>query len=579
MIASRYEILSTLGRGGMGMVYKAHDRVLDETVAVKVLRSDLGDQRDLARRFLSEIKLARRVRHPNVCAIHEYGEDGPTHYISMEFVDGIDLRQTLKAKGAFPAEHAARLASEIARGLQAIHDLGIVHRDLKTSNVMVDASQRIRLMDFGIAKKVDSDTHATATGSIVGTPEYMSPEQARGGRADIRSDVYSLGVLTYELVTGRVPFRAETPVGILMKHIQDRAPIEDVHSAGLQAIVARALEKEPENRFQTAREMAAALEAVAGATRPTVVGPVAMRRRGATAPALARDPAVEPTVVPTQAPTAVPTFVPTTGSSAATEVRSPTIKTGSISARGISIPPTRIAVVVIGFVAITGASYYALQDRLGGSRQPTVAVSDHPAGPALDDPAASPPSSAPREDGALVRSRPATAVRAVRDAQRIAAAKGLAAPLPARVTPPDAVHVPLTAQPTQTAPTPATAPTETAAIPPAETSNTLPAETPRAVVATPDRALPSPASTAPLGAATLAGSGLLLIQVKPEAEIAVDGKPMGRMGFFTVPLPSGSHTIVFTHPKYQPLLRTVEVAPDGRHRLTVDLKDDALPRP
>src|SRR5688572_16792639 len=197
VVAARYEILEPLGRGGMGMVYRAHDRTLDEEVALKVLRSEVARDADMARRFRQEIKLARKVRHANVCGIHEYGEDGDLRFIAMEFIEGVDLRRVLQQRGALPTAEAFEVSVQVAEGLQAIHEAGIIHRDLKTPNIMRDARGYVRLMDFGIAKQHGADVTlgATAMGMIVGTPEYMSPEQARGERIDFRSDVYALGIV------------------------------------------------------------------------------------------------------------------------------------------------------------------------------------------------------------------------------------------------------------------------------------------------------------------------------------------------------------------------------------------------
>src|SRR6185436_5619602 len=202
-IANRYEIEGVLGEGGMGLVYKAKDRVLEEVVALKVLRPNFARTPEADRRLRSEIKLARKVSHRNVCRIHEYGEDvGGLRYISMELLEGVDLRQVLRERGGLPADEAFRTVLQVADGLQAIHEVGVIHRDLKTPNIMRDARGTIRLMDFGIAKEWGAANSATATGLVMGTPEYMSPEQARGDKIDFRSDVYALGIILYELFTG-----------------------------------------------------------------------------------------------------------------------------------------------------------------------------------------------------------------------------------------------------------------------------------------------------------------------------------------------------------------------------------------
>lgn len=265
IIAGRYEVLSPLGRGGMGMVYKAHDRMLEETVAIKVLRSEFARTHEMAKRFRHEIKLARRVSHRNVCRIHEYGEDGPLRYISMEYLQGNDLKQELREKGPPPAEEAFDVTIQVAEGLQAIHDVGIIHRDLKTPNLMRDARGVVRLMDFGIAKE-GNDTGSgalTSTGQVMGTPEYMSPEQCRGEKIDFRSDIYALGIVNYEIFTGQVPFHGDTPVATIFKHIQDPVPLSGGAAIRIPPaaipILLKALAKDRNARFETAAEMAVAL--------------------------------------------------------------------------------------------------------------------------------------------------------------------------------------------------------------------------------------------------------------------------------------------------------------------------------
>jgi serine/threonine-protein kinase len=261
---SRYEILGPLGRGGMGMVYKARDRTLDETVAIKVLRPDFAQDPKMAERFKSEIKLARKVRHKNVCAIHDYGEDRGLLYISMELVEGVDLKRILKEAGGLPHPEAYDLAIQIAEGLQAVHEAGIIHRDLKTPNIMRDARGVARLMDFGIAKREGGGGGAsTATGHVLGTPEYMSPEQAQGQKVDFRSDIYALGVVTYEIFTGHVPFRGDTPISTILKHLHDPPPLEPAVAgplpAGLRPVLRKALAKDPAERYATARDLAEGL--------------------------------------------------------------------------------------------------------------------------------------------------------------------------------------------------------------------------------------------------------------------------------------------------------------------------------
>lgn len=286
-IADRYEILERLGKGGMGAVYRARDHVLEEDVALKVLREDLGQEAELARRFRTEIKLARKVVHRNVCRIYEYGEADRRLFISMELIQGTDLKHILKQRGALPHAEAYAISIQVARGLQAIHDIGVIHRDLKAPNIMIDAQGIVRLMDFGIAKDILSQNAvtagATATGHIIGTPDYMSPEQASAAKLDFRSDVYSLGVLVFELFTGELPFRAETPVATLLKHLSAPPPLDGPGAARipdpLKTVLARALAKDPAARYQTAREFADALR------QAEAMGPT--QGSSATAPSIA----------------------------------------------------------------------------------------------------------------------------------------------------------------------------------------------------------------------------------------------------------------------------------------------------
>ncbi len=273
----RYLIQGPLGRGGMGMVYRAHDKTLDETVAIKVLRPDFAQDPTMAGRFRSEIKLARKVRHRNVCVIHDYGEERGLLYISMELVEGLDLKQVLKQRGALPVEEAFDVSIQIAEGLQSVHDAGIIHRDLKTPNIMVDPQRVARLMDFGIAKRQEGGGASTATGQVLGTPEYMSPEQAQGQRVDFRSDVYALGIVIYEIFTGDVPFRGETPISTILKHLHDPPPIDTARVPDpLRPVLRRALAKDPEARYPSARALADALRDARASSRheqqmPTVM--------------------------------------------------------------------------------------------------------------------------------------------------------------------------------------------------------------------------------------------------------------------------------------------------------------------
>ncbi len=279
-IADRYEIRRFLGEGGMGTVYEAYDRKLEERIALKLLKADFIHSQEMERRFRHEIKLARRLRHPNVCAIHEYGESGPLRYIALELIEGIDLKRRLREIGVLGSAEGFRVALQITQGLDCIHKAGVVHRDLKTSNVMLDRNGDVRLMDFGIAKQlgVEATLGATAVGSIIGTPEYMSPEQGRGETIDCRSDLYSLGIVIYEIFTGDVPFRGDTPIATIFKTIQEPVDLDGPRAKGipvsLRPVLLRALAKSASDRFASADEMVTALTVArdatlgAGATAP-----------------------------------------------------------------------------------------------------------------------------------------------------------------------------------------------------------------------------------------------------------------------------------------------------------------------
>jgi WD40 repeat protein len=263
-VAGRYEVVSLLGRGGMGVVYRARDRELGEDVALKVLAPDLASTEAAGQRLRTETRLARRVRHPNVCAIHEYGQDGAIRFLVMELVVGADLRSLLR-RGVLPRAQAWAIAVQAAEGLAAIHAAGVVHRDLKASNLMVGEAGRVRLMDFGIARDLVESGGITGTGHVLGTPEYMSPEQARGQRVDARSDLYSLGVVLFEIFTGAVPFRGETPVATVLQHLHQPPPLSGPRAARLPAALVPILEgllaKEPAQRTRSARQVAQALRA------------------------------------------------------------------------------------------------------------------------------------------------------------------------------------------------------------------------------------------------------------------------------------------------------------------------------
>src|SRR6266851_1626099 len=263
MLGERYEILQLLGQGGMGAVYKARDKELDRIVALKLIRSEFAKNPEILRRFKQELILARQVTHKNVIRIYDLGQADGIKFITMDFVEGRDLRKLLVEKGKFPPEQAARIMLQICRALEAAHTEGVIHRDLKPQNIMLDSGGRVYVMDFGIARSAYLPG-MTQTGALIGTPEYMTPEQARGEKLTERSDIFSLGVIFYEILTGKAPYPADAPLATLWKRMQEPvtppAQLEPSLPAAVNAIVVKALEIEPEKRFASAREMAGQLE-------------------------------------------------------------------------------------------------------------------------------------------------------------------------------------------------------------------------------------------------------------------------------------------------------------------------------
>lgn len=221
LFAARYEVQAPLGRGGMGAVYRVLDRKLDEVVALKVLT--LGTERAVDR-FLREVRLARRVTHPNVARTHDLGEHGGAHFLTMEYVRGKALDRLLEERGRLGPERAVQIAEEIAAGLEAAHGAGVVHRDLKPANVLIGEDGRVVLTDFGIARATLTDARTHDTGALIGTPHYMAPEQVLGHPADARADVYALGLILYELLTGRLPFEAESPLAVAVMRTHEAPP-------------------------------------------------------------------------------------------------------------------------------------------------------------------------------------------------------------------------------------------------------------------------------------------------------------------------------------------------------------------
>ena len=267
VLAQRYEIVQTLGEGGMGAVYKAKDLELDRLVALKVIRPELARNPAIIERFKQELLLSQRVTHRNVIRIYDLGEGDGVKFITMEFIEGQDLRHLIHTRKKFPPEEAVDVMEQICLALDAAHSVEVIHRDLKPQNVMVDKTGRVLVMDFGLARTLEGEG-MTQTGALVGTMEYMSPEQALAKELDQRSDIFSAGLIFYELLSGQMPYRADSALASLIRRTQERArPISELDSTvplALSNVVSRCLEREPDARYPSAKALLADLEAWQG---------------------------------------------------------------------------------------------------------------------------------------------------------------------------------------------------------------------------------------------------------------------------------------------------------------------------
>lgn len=258
IINDRYQIIKTLGEGGMANVYLAHDNILDRNVAVKVLRGDLANDEKFVRRFQREALSASSLSHPNIVEMYDVGEDDGQYYIVMEYVDGKTLKQVLKQRGHLSITEVVDIMLQLTDGLAHAHDAYIIHRDIKPQNIMILSNGMIKITDFGVATALNS-TQLTQTNSVMGTVHYLPPEQANGKGSTVRSDIYSMGIMMYELLTGLVPYKGESAVEIALKHLREPLPsvrkVDPTIPQSIENVIIRATAKNPKNRYTDAREM------------------------------------------------------------------------------------------------------------------------------------------------------------------------------------------------------------------------------------------------------------------------------------------------------------------------------------
>ncbi len=263
VFSERYELNHLIARGGMAEVYRAHDRLLDRPVALKVLFPELSVDRSFVERFRREAQAAANLSHPNIVPVFDWGEDTGTYFIVMEFIDGRPLSSILKSAGPLSAERTADIGAHVAAALGYAHKHGVIHRDVKPGNVLITDDGQVKVTDFGIARAINTEESLTQTGAVMGTATYFSPEQAEGLGVDGRSDIYSLGVVLFEMVTGRPPFLGESPVAVASKHVRDSPPapreLNPQIPPTFEAIILKSMAKDPAHRYATAEDLRADL--------------------------------------------------------------------------------------------------------------------------------------------------------------------------------------------------------------------------------------------------------------------------------------------------------------------------------
>jgi eukaryotic-like serine/threonine-protein kinase len=394
LAAGRYRVLKLLGEGGMGQVYLAEHVAIEKRVALKVLRAEYATRGEIVTRFQQEAISASRIKHPNVLDVFDFGQlENGCFFLAMEFLEGNDLADELTRRRVLDAAMGIRIAMQICRALAAAHANGVVHRDMKPENVFLqrtaDGEEIVKIVDFGIAQLRSKDTEVvetkrrlTRTGMIFGTPEYMAPEQAGGKHADLRSDIYSVGIIMYEMFTGAVPFTGETFLGVLAKHLSDPTPLmsavyPDINiSPVLQSVIMRALEKDPQIRYQTMLEFAQAISASPDAAalgyRPTV--PSSSEHPAAYAPHVAGTPTHQQFAPSTPPPPATPPArVYGPGQAKDTDAARAETLIGAEANTRPHAPRSRIGLVaaLLAFVALAGGGAWYMRQR-GASSQPTA---------------------------------------------------------------------------------------------------------------------------------------------------------------------------------------------------------------
>jgi eukaryotic-like serine/threonine-protein kinase len=287
-LTERYQLTAHLARGGMADVYQGHDRLLNRRVAVKILHSQLSNDEAFVKRFRKEAQAAANLTHPNIVGIYDWGQLDNTYFIVMELVEGRSLREVLRSEGTLLPRRAVEIAADMSAALSVAHRAGLVHRDIKPGNILLSPDGTVKVTDFGIARAWDDSQELTRTGSVMGTATYFSPEQAQGSKADERSDVYSVGIVLYEMLAGAPPFRGDNPMAVAYQHVSQEAlapsSINADVPASLDGIVAKAMAKDPEERYQTAEEMRQDLWAALQGKTPVAAAALAVMPGAVLAP-------------------------------------------------------------------------------------------------------------------------------------------------------------------------------------------------------------------------------------------------------------------------------------------------------